>query len=187
MKLQEVSLALFDQLATVTQQLTPAEFTRPLPVLLGSSIGKHLRHVMEFFDLTLQAHQTGHLNYDHRIRQTYLETDPRAALDALLQLGIRVKACQQDRLLNLQASYAIDGFPDVCLSTTYFRELHYNIEHAIHHSAIIRIGLEATFSDVVLPAHFGLAHATVRHETKHQQHHAALLTQTHLDHVQLHE
>ncbi len=187
MKLQDVSVTLLGQLTHVIAQLTPAEYARPLPLLLGSSVGKHLRHVIEFYNMMLTAHQTGHLNYDRRVRQTTLETSPQAAIDALDQMSWLVDHYDTDRLLTFEASYSPDGAPDLSISTTYYRELHYNIEHAIHHSAIIRIGLEQTFSGVVLPPHFGLAHATVQHEQQHLQTPRGVLpVHTHLDHVQLH-
>ncbi|MCY7359384.1 MAG: DinB family protein [Rudanella sp.] len=185
MKLQETSIALFDQLIGVTSQLTPAEFARPLPLLLGSSVGKHLRHIIEFYDLALTAHQTGHLNYDRRVRQTALETTPKAAIDALHQMAVLMSLYETDRLLSLAASFSPDGSPDVLMSTTYFRELHYNIEHAVHHAAIIRIGLQQTFPDVLLPSHFGVSYATVQHENQLHNPRPVLLTHNHLDHVQL--
>ena len=185
MKLQEISIALFSQLTSVVKQLAPAEFTRPLPILLGSSVGKHLRHVIEFYDLALTAHQTGSINYDRRVRQTALETDPKAAIDAMHQMAVLVDLYQHDRLLDFEASYSPDGEPNIRISTTYYRELHYNIEHAVHHAAIIRIGLQHTFSEVVLPPHFGVSYATVQHETQLTNPRPALVAHNHLDHVQL--
>ncbi len=184
MKLQETSIALFAQLTGVVEQLTPTDFSLPLPILFGSSVGKHLRHIIEFYDLALTAHQTGSINYDRRVRQLALENDPKAAIDAMHQMAVLVDLYQTDRLLAFDASISSDGVSDVLISTTYYRELHYNIEHAVHHAAIIRIGLQHTFSDVVLPPHFGVAHATVQHEMHSKNLRPALLTHNHLNHVQ---
>ncbi|MDX1476670.1 MAG: hypothetical protein R3301_03155 [Saprospiraceae bacterium] len=44
------------------------------------------------------------------------------------------------------------------------RELIYNIEHTIHHLAIIKIGLAIIAPDIPLPAHFGVAPSTVKYK-----------------------
>jgi hypothetical protein len=44
------------------------------------------------------------------------------------------------------------------------RELVYNIEHAIHHMALIKIGLRAEFSSVIIPDSFGVASSTLRYD-----------------------
>jgi len=50
------------------------------------------------------------------------------------------------------------------MNSSYFRELQYNIEHAIHHMAIIKIAIGACFTEVELPANFGVAYSTVRYQ-----------------------
>ncbi|RRB03989.1 hypothetical protein [Larkinella rosea] len=164
MRLQQTSAHLLNQLTAVIVQLSPREYAQPLDLLMGSSVGKHLRHIIEFYALLLTAYQTGHINYDRRIRQAALENSPQEAMKAMQQMAVQLVLCPEDRLLDLEASYSPDGTPDVAILTTFYRELLYNIEHAIHHSAIIRIGLEAIFPHVELPVHFGVAHATVQHQ-----------------------
>ncbi|RCR69653.1 hypothetical protein [Larkinella punicea] len=166
MKLQDTSAHLLGQLTAVIAQLEPHEYTRPLDLLMGSSVGKHLRHIIEFYALSLTAYHTGYLNYDRRIRQESLENSPTEAVAAIQQMMAQLACCTEDRLLELEASYSPDAIPDVAILTTFYRELLYNIEHAIHHSAIIRIGLEAVFPHVQIPAHFGVAHATVAHQKR---------------------
>jgi uncharacterized damage-inducible protein DinB len=169
MKLQDTSAHLLQQITAVIAQLTPHEYAQPLDLLMGSSVGKHLRHIIEFYSLSLTAYHTGYINYDRRNRQLMLETSPQEAIAVLQQMAVQLALCPEDRLLDLEASYSPDATPDVAILTTFYRELLYNIEHAIHHSAIIRIGLEALFPHVEIPAHFGIAHATVQHQKNHSQ------------------
>lgn len=42
------------------------------------------------------------------------------------------------------------------IPTNYFREIAYNLEHAIHHMAPIKIGIHEV-ADLVLPAGYGVA------------------------------
>jgi uncharacterized damage-inducible protein DinB len=165
MRLQQISTDIFGQLTAICEQLTPEEFSQPLDLLFGASIGKHLRHVLECYAIALTGYRTSHINYDQRVRQTELENDPQVAIDTMKQMAGRLQTYTDDRILCFEASYSADAEPDVTITTTFFRELLYNIEHAIHHSAIIRIGLEKTFPHVRIPANFGIAYATVQHQS----------------------
>jgi hypothetical protein len=46
------------------------------------------------------------------------------------------------------------------------RELLFAYDHAVHHLAIIRIGIKAACPDVLLPASVGVAPATVKYHQK---------------------
>ncbi|MBK7681685.1 MAG: hypothetical protein IPJ26_04015 [Bacteroidetes bacterium] len=58
--------------------------------------------------------------------------------------------------------YSIDNIVNDTVNSTYKRELAYNIEHAIHHMAIIKIAIENAYSDIVLDKAFGVAPSTIR-------------------------
>ncbi len=66
----------------------------------------------------------------------------------------------------LEDSYAVGGAPDVAIPSLFYRELLYNIEHAVHHMAILRIALEADFPHVPLAEHSGVAYSTVQHRNQ---------------------
>lgn len=166
MRLQEVSVEIFAQLIAVTEKLHNEEYTQPLGLLFSNSIGKHLRHIIEFYDLVLTSYDSGQLNYDLRNRDLALENDKQAAINKLRVMSVLMEAYPQDKALHLEASYSADAQSDVAITSTFYRELLYNIEHAVHHMAIIRIALEATFSHVSLPPHFGVAYSTVQYQNK---------------------
>ncbi len=45
------------------------------------------------------------------------------------------------------------------------RELLYNIEHAVHHMALIQVAVTNAFPSIELPPHFGVAYSTVQHQS----------------------
>jgi hypothetical protein len=51
----------------------------------------------------------------------------------------------------------------ITIETNYFRELTYNIEHAVHHMAIMKIGIREVAGQVVIPTSFGVATSTIRY------------------------
>jgi hypothetical protein len=66
--------------------------------------------------------------------------------------------------LVLEVGYDIDADDTQSMETSVFRELTYNIEHAVHHMAMIKIGLRDVAPYVVLPPDFGIAMSTLRHK-----------------------
>lgn len=134
-------------------------YSQPLDLFSGSTIGQHTRHLLEFFQcLLVQGDEPGGLvNYDSRQRELAIEQNPRVALSILDRIVRTLPSFTTDHPLRLQSSYS----GTLIMDTSLFRELLYNIEHAVHHLAIIRIGLAAMAPDLLLPEHFGVAASTV--------------------------
>lgn len=166
MKLQKITTDLFGQLTDISSQLTPNEYAQPLEMLFGASIGKHFRHVIECYAITATGYRTGYINYDQRVRQMDLEVDPQLAIDTMKHMSGLLRQCTDDRSLRFEASYSADATTDISITTTFYRELLYNIEHTVHHSAIIRIGMERTFPHISIPDNFGIAYATQHHQQR---------------------
>ena len=64
----------------------------------------------------------------------------------------------------LEVSYAKTDTESVKIKSSLERELAYNIEHAIHHMAIIKIAIQTVFPNVKLAENFGVAYSTVRYQ-----------------------
>lgn len=164
MSLKSASTAIFYQLADVVGQLTNAEYARPVNVLSGNTIGKHVRHILEFYELLVGCTRTDELNYDNRHRDLQLEVD---TYEAILRIGRIDQAIQDldlDRPLILVADVSAEHTELVRIPSSFARELHYNIEHAIHHLALIQVAVRAACPMVELPENFGVANGTVKHQ-----------------------
>jgi uncharacterized damage-inducible protein DinB len=167
MPIQSASSDILLQLAEVVGQLTNADYARPLAVLSGNTIGKHVRHILEFYELLQRSTQTGYVNYDRRQRDLVLEVDPYEALQRIGAIDRAVKRLDMGQPLLLEADLSVAGEQTVEIPSTVARELLYNIEHAIHHMALIQVAVVDSFPDVQVPAHFGVAYSTVQHQTTH--------------------
>jgi hypothetical protein len=49
------------------------------------------------------------------------------------------------------------------VSTNYYREVIYNLEHTIHHMALIRVGINE-LGNIDLPKDFGVAPSTIKYK-----------------------
>ena len=60
-------------------------------------------------------------------------------------------------------TYDYSDIDDLKVQSNYHRELAYNIEHAIHHMALIKLAIRKQCKYIVLPEHFRIVSSTVRH------------------------
>ncbi len=133
------------------------QYSAQLAVFNNGTLGQHYRHIIELFQILIKSYDTGKINYDDRVRDLRLENDNTFALASIQEIIANIT--RPDKSLYIQ-SLMFDEHP---VPSSYNRELLYNIEHCIHHQAMIKIG----FSELdvqSLNAHFGLAASTIKYK-----------------------
>ena len=163
MQLQQAINHVFLQLTTTMQKLSDAEYAQPCKTLFGNSIGQHVRHIIELFQCLENGYETGVVSYDKRKRDPLIETDKQFA-EALLQ-EIYKRMNRADKALRLVANYDETSNDSLEINTNYYREIAYNLEHTIHHMALIRAGV-AEVSSIALPENFGVAISTIKYRNE---------------------
>lgn len=150
---KQVLIQLYDAINTLSTE----EYTKKLTLLNHCSIGEIIRHIIEFFEQLQHGYSSSNICYDQRQRNISYEND----IDiASLAIAIVIKNLnKKDKSLILNSIHLTEN---TSIQSTYFRELLYNIEHCIHHQAIIRIGfLELQKNN--LPKEFGIAKSTLEY------------------------
>ncbi|HAS41763.1 MAG TPA: hypothetical protein DCS93_14890 [Microscillaceae bacterium] len=167
MNLITSSSNILHQLIGLIKQLNKQEYTTDLPLLMDNSISKHLRHIVEFYDCLFKGLANDTINYDLRERNPSIENDPEFAIqfieNCIAQLSKMELSNDPIELITLLSP---DGH-EACTKTSIDRELAYNVEHAIHHMAIIKIAVKQCFPHVKLPKEFGVAYSTIKYQ--HEQ------------------
>jgi hypothetical protein len=170
MQLHTACRQILDELTLVIDQIQEADFVRPAATLSNSTIGQHIRHTLEFFLCLREGFDSNLVNYDKRSHDKLIESDKVLALAALSGIREFVDTHTADKALRLEVGYGkTEEFQSI--STNYFRELTYNIEHAVHHMALIKIGVRELAPYVTLPPGFGIAASTIRHQESIQASH----------------
>ncbi|HYF67050.1 MAG TPA: hypothetical protein VD884_02890 [Ohtaekwangia sp.] len=164
MSLIQACSNIVNQLMQVVHQLDPATYASPSPALSYSSIGQHIRHTVEFFVCFEEGYHTGIVNYDKRAHDKTIESDKTKALNSLEGIGFFIGRLNLEKTLHLEVNYNHERDETETLATTTKRELVYNIEHAVHHMALIKIGIRELAPEIVLPADFGIAASTIRYK-----------------------
>ena len=149
-------------LASALDQLTDRQYTMSCRTLSGSSVGQHVRHIVELFQCLVNGYTTGAVNYDARPRNQAIANHKEVAAECLDNIIDAI--VHPDRPMLLETGMNTDDQPGI-ISTTYFREIVYNIEHTIHHMALIRIGITEV-SDIGLPQEFGVAPSTLKYQAR---------------------
>ncbi len=130
-----------------------------------SSIGAHVRHILERFQSFLAGLQNRAVNYDARKRDRSLEQNPEAAAFALGSVSRRIEELLQQEPDSLQLTITESVHPQlapVTADSSIERELVSLISHSTHHLAII--AMLARPLGYELSEDFGKAPSTVVHE-----------------------
>jgi uncharacterized damage-inducible protein DinB len=155
---------LLHQLFELIETLTSEEYIRKPVGVVESSIGGHVRHNLDHIHALLRGLPTGRVCYDHRNRNTDVERDRVAALEAIIRLEGELLAFdwrEVSQSVVLSALVAPD-LPSVEVLTSAERELAFVVSHTIHHNALIRVMVKLI--GVNVPAEFGYAPSTIAHK-----------------------
>lgn len=148
---KEVLIQLIDSLTKINLD----DYNEKLSLLSNSSIGEHTRHIIELFQCLNNGYDLGSINYDNRKRDLRLQSDIDFAIQTIAEIIESLN--KTDKSLSLNTNYDCN---DANILTTYNRELLYNLEHCIHHQAIIKIGLIQLNIDIA-NENFGVAKSTI--------------------------
>ncbi len=158
-------IEVLDQGEMLLAELTDEVYTRKLPAAFNASIGAHYRHCLDHFQNLVTSAVAGDLNYDHRQRDTLIEHNRLAALEATRSLREHywhlMPACLDRTLaVTCKTSYSLSG--SQVSPSTVGREIMYVVAHAVHHYALI--GIMGGLMDLPMPPGFGVAPSTVKHQ-----------------------
>lgn len=150
----------FDEILSLLNQLQPQDFVLPHAELSQASIGEHLRHSIELYQSLLNSYEMGVVNYDLRSRSNAIQTQLDTAISSIEELKQNIHKPNK----KLQLEQGVDSV-NFSIETNYFRELLYNLDHSIHHQALIKV-VVAKFPYVILSDTFGVAKSTIEFRLK---------------------
>ncbi|GAB4121437.1 MAG: hypothetical protein Fur005_33720 [Roseiflexaceae bacterium] len=146
-------------------QLDDQCYTRRDEQIFRSSVGTHMRHLIDFYLNFMRGLAAGRIDYDHRERNVQIEQDRSAALAHLEQLlQFLEQISEQDPALPLlirqDTSLAAED-PKAWGTSSLRRELQALVSHTIHHYALIAVLLR--HMGLVSEPGFGVAPSTLQH------------------------
>lgn len=159
--------AVVSQAIDLLGEINLEQYQKKLPPHFPSSIGSHMRHIIDHFLALKNGFETGHVDYNVRHRHNEVEQFPKVAIKNFEEIALWLANLQSDWLQQkVTISSEIElGHSNLseCYSTLE-RELVFVNSHAIHHYALIRTICSMQNKDV--PEFFGYAPATIAHINK---------------------
>ena len=159
MQFKEAIVNVFHQLDESLRNLSEAQYRQPVKILFDATIGQHVRHIIELYICLYNGYETGVVNYDKRKRDIRIETDKDFAIELMEMITGNLVKFNKDLLL--EASYD-NHSAAVPVATNYYREIIYNLEHTVHHMALVRVGINEV-STIAIPDDFGVASSTIKY------------------------
>ncbi len=137
------NVEVLSQAVDLLEQLTDQQFTNNENAWFHSGVGRHMRHVMDFYTTFLVSLSSGAIDYDNRKRRPELESSRVVAISRLREIMAALKKIDDlDRVVMSKT----DGHrrdPSAAFSpSTVGRELQFLAFHTVHHFAMVAMTLD---------------------------------------------
>lgn len=170
--LLDSNIAELQTAAALVSELSDTQYCQlPDERLFTASIGAHLRHVIEHYQLFLQGLTAAEVDYDQRQRDSRFEQDrdyAKAAIMSIIQSLQDSKTDHHTAALHPAMSVKIctrdDGHPESAVHSSMQRELIFLQGHTTHHYAMIAIMLRSM--GLNMDERFGLAASTAAYRAQ---------------------
>ncbi len=158
--LKGAAIKQLESIRSILVQIECKDYSTELNILKKASIGRHIRHILEFYECLIYNQVNDSVNYDNRKRNILLEENVTFALNFTREIIDTLENITANKQLILVSSYE-DQL--VTMESSLYREITYNIEHTVHHLAIISIAIPIHFDYINLSANFGYADSTINY------------------------
>ena len=146
-----------NELELLLNQLSNEDYVSPCKGLSNATIGEHTRHIIEMFQCLQNQYENGIVNYDRGNRDYRIQTDTNFALQCIADIKNKLEKDNKKLVL-----HQIVDKEELHIESNYFRELLYNLEHCIHHQALIKVAV-LQLEHLQLDADFGVARSTIEY------------------------
>lgn len=163
----EGSRSIISQIMALLREIDREAYARPLDLYNGSTLGQHFRHICDFYYCLLRGLPNRLIDYADRERRPEVELDPGHALMAFQHILYALDTMEEHQPLQVRGDFSTaPEHQRPLLASTVGRELMFAHDHAVHHLAIIRMGLQSVFPEVALEENLGVAPSTVKYQSK---------------------
>jgi hypothetical protein len=164
MDCKEGTRRMANQLSSLLQRLDTQFYTKPLVVFNGSTVGQHFRHILDFYTCLAEGLNEDLIDYSKRERNIKIEKDKLFAQASIEKILEQVCSFDESKNIQVKADFSTHTADDRPLVTSSIgRELMFAYDHAVHHLAIIKIGIQAALPDFEIEEELGVAPATVKY------------------------
>lgn len=152
------------QVADLLEVMDNKHYNQPLSTFNGSSVGQHVRHIIDFYLCLINGLNDLDINYDKRERNPLIETDRLTAKQFMEIIAQKVQNFEVEQSVMVCSSFVADKNETlISIPSSVGRELMYAYDHAIHHLAMIKIGMQIHFPNIAIDKNLGVAPSTLKY------------------------
>ncbi len=166
MTCREGNQLMIRQITGLLDTLNNQLYAQPLDVFNGSSIGQHFRHILDFYLCLIQGVQEGRVDYARRDRNPLAETDVLFTKDVFFEVAKKMEAFSEEQAIQVLGDFSDKETVRPSLASSIGRELMYAYDHAVHHLAIIKIGIATAAPGLSVDHTIGVAPSTIKHRNQ---------------------
>ncbi len=161
------TLIISDQVSDLLEVMNNDNYSQPLSTFNGSSIGQHIRHIIDFYLCLINGLEQSDINYDRRERNQNIETDCLTAKNLMDIIAQKIQNVRVEDPVMVCSSFIADKNEQLMsIPSSIGRELMYAYDHAIHHLAMIKIGMNVHYPEIVINKDLGVAPSTLKYRQK---------------------
>ncbi len=161
---REGTVILTEQIKDFLKLINPQMYSQPLSTFNGSTVGQHIRHIIDFYLCLLNGIDDTYIDYDHRERNPQIEQDKTVAHNIIQQIAIQTQKLPIHKMVKVNSCFAPDqDIQNTEIHSSIGRELMYAYDHAIHHLAMVKIGMNVHYPEVSINKDLGVAPSTLKY------------------------
>ena len=141
-KVISANLNMLNRCTEILDSLHQELFIKSIPAILNETVGRHFRHIIEFYLALFIVNEKSPLNYDARERNLQLETDVQLAYVKLEMIKNQLSEISTDGYLIIKFNPFSDQDYWETADSTLKRELLYLYDHTVHHLFMIRLAMD---------------------------------------------
>lgn len=156
-----------NQMIDLLRQLDNDIYSQPLDIFSQSSIGQHFRHIIDFYNCLLSGCNCHVVDYCNRERNPLIEQDSSTAITVIKDINNRVQHIDESRIISVKSDFSSNIKDERTeIPSSLGRELMYAFDHALHHLALIKIGLKVHFPEIKVDNNLGVAPSTIKYKSR---------------------
>lgn len=134
------SVESLEQMIEFIENLDDAIYQQSSKPLFDSTIGQHLRHILDLYMALIKPHHSGNIHYDVRRRGIALEHERAAGIAELRQVkqwlgDLALSRLEQKIMITTEVSIYTVQSSEIC--STFGREICFASSHLTHHLALM--------------------------------------------------
>lgn len=154
------NVAALTQAVDLLERLPDQLFTNNAEAWFDSGVGRHMRHIMDFYATFFDGLPAGTIDYDARKRRPELESNRTAATSKLREIMAELETIDNPERVVMSKTDGHQRDPAAAFSpSTVGRELQFLASHTVHHFAMVAMILDR--QGFKTPETFGIAPSTL--------------------------